>query len=96
MNITYQAAHQLKELISRFKIETYGDYERIKEQISKLPFAEFQAAHGGDRLKAEELWITESTVGKDQIAWLTKEEFSGLVKGFTVGEIEFLEYWIVK
>jgi len=98
MNIPYSAAFQLKELIGRFKVDSYSDVERIREQISQLPLEEFSISCNGDNQKANELWHKESNLSKDDFAWLTKEEFKQAIekRGFTAAEVEFLEYWIVK
>ena len=98
MKIPYSAAFQLKELLGRFKVDSYSDVEIIRQQVEKLPLTEFAQKHNGDQKLANELWQTESTVSKEDFAWLTKEEFKMAIekRGFEASQVEFLEFWIVK
>ena len=94
----YTTGFELKGLMGKFKINSYDEIEVIRDKIKQLPIEEFQQKADGDQAKAQELWFTNSSVSQSSFAWLTKDGFSEVIfqRGFDVGQIDFLEFWIVK
>ncbi len=100
--ITYSAAFFLRQLMRRFTVNTLDDMDNLKERIAPIEKAisEFQEKYPGGPESApiQSDLMRESTVGKNEIAYLTKAELGQIIagKGLEMEAIEMLLFWLVK
>lgn len=98
--VSFATSFALRRLIGKFAIITYDDMEAIKAKATKLDEAasQFNDLHRGDQAKANEMFNSESSIKKSDLAYLTKEDFKQAIfqRGFDFDQANLLEYWFVK
>ena len=100
--IVYSILQELERLIGRFSFNTIDEIESVikKRERLRLEIHAFSILCNGSVEKAQELWYTESTLSKSDIAFLDLRTFNAQIqaveKKFTIDEIEVIKYWLVK
>lgn len=106
MNIPNHVIEHLNLIIGRLKISTYDEFEVIKtkKELLRLAFKDYvDAVNIKDeeierQKESERLWSLDSTLSKQEFAWLTKTELKNILtnNSLTFDEIEVLQSWALK
>lgn len=100
--VVYSILQALDRLIGRFAPKTIDEIESVikKRERLRLETHKFSVLCNGDGEKAKELWFTNSTLPKSEIAFLDPISLNTQLeiaeKKFTIDEIEVIKYWLVK